>query len=141
MAQLDYNNATSVNTNQSLSGPKDRPKMVAWQLVAQCKDERDAIVLCVNLSKLAHSEIADQLHIDKGYFSRIMSGRVSLPAHKRCQLMALCGNVAPVQFENMKLGYQMFENQLDREEQRLEAQLASLRLQKEQMLDPFLKAA
>jgi hypothetical protein len=147
-AQHDSHNATSVNTNQSFRIAADlaaitgkKPKLVDWAIVAKCKDERAAIVLCVNLSNLAHETIWRKLDIDKGYFSRIMSGRVTFPGHKRCQLMALCENLAPVQFEAMKLGLTVFENQLDRQERELEEALNDVRIRKEQMFNPFLKAA
>ena len=55
--------------------------------------------------------------------------------------MSLCGNVAPVQWENMKLGYQMFENQLDREEQDLRQRLEAIEAQRLMMNSGYLKAA
>ncbi len=115
--------------------------MVDWALVAKCADELDAIVLCVHMSGLKHEWIRDQLGIDKGHWSRLMQGIGNFPTQKRTQLMSLCGNVAPAQWENMKLGYQMFENQLDREEQELRDRLAAIESQRQLMHSGFLKAA
>lgn len=146
----DLANPKSTEVNQTQPEIVDRPlnvvvgkkpKMVDWAIIAKCKDERAAIVLCVNLSNLAHDEIGRQLGIDKGHFSRIMNCRGHFPTHKRSQLMALCENLAPVQFEAMKFGLQMFENQLDREERELEEQLAQVKARKAQMFSPFLRTA
>ena len=122
-----------VNLTQPTSHVTGKPAMVDWALVAKCKDERAAICLCVQLSGLANEEIAHQLGIDKGHWTRIMQGRGHFPTHKRSQLMSLCGNLAPLQFEAMRFGFQLYENQLDKEERECAERLAQIRKQKEMM--------
>lgn len=103
-----------------------RPIEADWALVAKCHDEQDAILLCVHLSRLANEEIARQLSIDKGHWSRIMQGRGNLPPRKRTQLMAICGNIAPLQFEAMKFGRKLVEYDLEREEREARERLAGV---------------
>lgn len=141
MLATEQPKSPEVNRDQPPEPIKKRPKMVDWARIAMCQDELDAIVLCVHLSGVKHEWIRDQLGIDKGHWSRLMQGIGNFPTQKRTQLMSICGNVAPLQFENMKLGYQMFENQLDREEQELRDRLQAIEAQRQMMHSAFLKAA
>lgn len=104
--------------------------MVDWALVAKCADERQAIALCVQYSRFANQEIARALGIDKGHWTRIMQCRGHFPTHKRSQLMAICGNLAPLQYEAMKFGFQLYENPIDKEERECEARLQEIRKRK-----------
>lgn len=79
-------------------------KDVPVELLKMCDDELDAIRLCIQLSSHTHEFISKHLAIDKGHFSRIMSGSVGFPTHKRLALMRMCGNRAPVQYEVMNIG-------------------------------------
>lgn len=133
--------STEVNRGQPAAVPRKKLRMVDWALVAKCEDELQAIVLCVHMSGLKHEWIRDQLGVDKGHWTRLMQGIGNFPTQKRTQLMSLCGNVAPLQWENMKLGYQMFENQLDREEQELRDRLEAIQAQRELSNSGFLRAA
>lgn len=85
-------------------GEPRKLKNVSEELLNMCDDELDAVRLCIQLSSLTNEYIGKQLSIDKGHFSRIMSGSVGFPTHKRLKLMRLCGNRAPVQYEVMQIG-------------------------------------
>ena len=133
MAQVDNSNATELNPHQReipILGISKRPVEVDWALIAKCNDEQDALLLCVHLSRLANEEIARQLGIDKGHWTRIMQGRGNLPARKRTQLMALCGNLAPIQYEAMRFGRQLKENDVEQREKHLLEELARVQAQK-----------
>ncbi len=136
MAQVDNSNSTELNPQQRemrLLGVARRPEEVDWALIAKCNDEQDALLLCVHLSRLANEEIARQLGIDKGHWTRIMQGRGNLPARKRTQLMALCGNLAPIQYEAMRFGRQLKENDVEQREKHLLEELARVQAQKKIM--------
>lgn len=109
-----------------LGAVRTKPVLADWSLVAKCRDGQDAILLCVHLSRLANEEIAFQLSIDKGHWTRIMQGRGNLPERKRTQLMSICGNLAPVQYDSLKFGMKLVEDDLDAKEQALLAQLAQV---------------
>jgi hypothetical protein len=100
-----------------------QPVMVDAALLAHCKNRLDAIRLCVQLSNFSNEVIAEQLTIDKGHFSRIMQGKAHFPDAKSIELMMLCGNYAPMQFEAMKCGFIL---QLDSKEARKAKLLAEI---------------
>lgn len=79
-------------------------KDVPVELLKMCEDELDAVRLCIQLSGYTHEYISKHLSIDKGHFSRIVGGSVGFPTHKRLNLMRMCGNRAPVQYEVMHIG-------------------------------------
>lgn len=79
------------------------------ELLSMCDDELDAIRLCIQLSRFTHEFIGKELSIDKGHFSRIMSGTAGFPTTKRLALMRLCGNRAPLQYEAMQAGCKLLE--------------------------------
>jgi hypothetical protein len=103
---------------------------VDWALIAKCNDEQDALLLCVHLSRLANEEIARRLGIDKSHWTRIMQGRGNLPARKRTQLMSICGNIAPIQYEAMRFGRQLKQHDVEKEEKELLERLARVQAQK-----------
>ncbi|MBB5509590.1 hypothetical protein [Paraburkholderia atlantica] len=80
------------------------------ELLKMCEDELDAIRLCIQLSRFTHEFIGKELAIDKGHFSRIMSGSAGFPTSKRLALMRLCGNRAPIQYEAMHAGCELIES-------------------------------
>ena len=129
--------STEVNGAQGelrpLLGNVKKPMEVDWALIAKCSDEQDALLLCVHLSRLANEEIARQLGIDKGHWTRIMQGRGNLPARKRTQLMSICGNIAPIQYEAMRFGRQLKVNDVEQREKELLEQLAAVQAQKQIM--------
>lgn len=116
-----------------LGAVRTNPSMADWSLVSKCADEQEAILLCVHLSRLANEEIARQLGIDKGHWTRIMQGRGNLPARKRTQLMSICGNLAPLQYDSMKFGFTLSREDLDAQEREAEERLKKIRDQKRLM--------
>lgn len=103
------------------------PVEVNPAFVAGCRNELDALNLCMNLSGLSDETIRDALVIDKGHFSRIRKGRGNFPPNKRVALMELCGNRAPVQYEAMRLNCEVVDLSKDAQIQALEQQLMTLR--------------
>jgi hypothetical protein len=97
------------------------------EFVQRCRNEIDAINLCINLSGLSDEAIYTELSIDKGHFSRLRKGRGNFPSNKRLALMAVCGNRAPVQFEALRLNCDLVDKTKDQQIKELEVQLAQLR--------------
>lgn len=95
------------------------------ELVKKCRHGLDAIRLCVQLSGHTHEHLAKELVIDKGHFSRIMQGKASFPDTKRIQLMSLCGNRAPAQFDALMTGCELVEMSKEARIRELEAKLAA----------------
>jgi hypothetical protein len=85
-------------------GQPARLKDAPAELVKMCDDEIDAMRLCIQLSRFTSDYVSRELSIDKGQFSRILSGTAWFPTAKRVRLMELCGNRALVQYEAMKVG-------------------------------------
>jgi len=81
-------------------------EVAPWDLVERCRDEHDALMLCIQLSRTRYTakQFAEHLDIDPGHWSRIRSGDAHFPTNKRLQLMQLCGNLAPMQFELSRAG-------------------------------------
>lgn len=103
------------------------PERIANEFIKACKSELEALNLCMNLSHLSDEAIRDHLGIDKGHFSRIRKGRGNFPPNKRVALMQFCGNLAPLQYESMRMGYRLQELDKDAHIAALEAQLAAAR--------------
>lgn len=97
------------------------------EYVCRCKDEIAAINLCINLSGLSDEAIYTALSIDKGHFSRLRKGRGNFPSTKRLDLMAICGNRAPTQFEALRLSCDLVDKAKDQQIKELEQQLQLLR--------------
>jgi hypothetical protein len=138
MAFADITKSTELNQHQremALMGlVKTKPDLVDWNVVAKCEDELAAIQLCVHLSRLSNETIAFKLGIDKGHWSRIMQGRGHLPARKRTQLMAICGNLAPMQFDCLKFGFKLKEHDVDAELNEIEQRRSFLLAAKQQQM-------
>lgn len=103
-------------------------KDVPLAYVELCKNEIDAINLCITLSGLSDEAIANELVIDKGHFSRLRKGRGNFPSTKRLELMALCGNRAPAQYEALRLNCDLVDKAKDQQIKDLEQQLQELRM-------------
>jgi len=133
--QLVVTKSTELNHQQDLrpllGNVKRKAELVDWALIARCEDELAALQLCVHLSRLSNETIAFKLGIDKGHWSRIMQGRGHLPARKRTQLMAICGNLAPMQYDCLKFGFKLQEHDVDGELNELEQRRAFLLAAKE----------
>lgn len=122
-ASADTTKSTPLNQGELkplLGMVRTKPDLVDWLLIAKCNDEIEALQLCVQLSRYKYEVLADKLGIDKGHFTRIMQGQGHLPARKRTQLMAICGNLAPTQFDCLKFGYKLKEHDVDAELEQIE---------------------
>jgi hypothetical protein len=104
------------------------PAMVPMELIVRCRNRMDAIRLCVQLSNLALDTIWRQLGIDPGHGTRIMQGRANFPDAKSIELMYLCGNFAPMQFEAWKTGFELHKSDRERRIAELEKELTALRV-------------
>ena len=80
-----------------------RPKHVDHALIAACANARQALSLCIRLSGYTDEVVAKKLGISKGYLSKILNGRASLNGDRRIKLMRVCGNRAPLQYEEFEL--------------------------------------
>jgi hypothetical protein len=107
-----------------------KPEIVDWVLIAKCEDEVQALQLCVQLSRYQYDTVAFKLGIDKGHFTRIMQGHGNLPTRKRTQLMSICGNLAPVQFDCLRFGLKVTEDDLDEQEAEAMARLTKIQAAK-----------
>jgi hypothetical protein len=96
------------------------------ELVSKCRHGLDAIRLCIQLSNHTHEFLCEELGIDKGHFSRIMQGKAWFPDTKRIELMSLCGNRAPAQYDAIMTGCELVELSKDAQIRSLRAQLAEL---------------
>jgi len=138
MAQFDTTKSTALNQSQremALIGiVRTKPELVDWNVVAKCDDELAALQLCVHLSRLSNETIAFKLGIDKGHWSRIMQGRGHLPARKRTQLMSICGNLAPMQFDCLKFGFKLKEHDVEAELNEIEQRRAFLLAARQQQM-------
>lgn len=109
-----------------LSDEKKEPVMAPVELVRACRHRLDAIVLCVQLSRLSNETICAELGIDEGHFSRMMHGRANFPDSKSDQLMALCRNFAPMQWEAMRFGFVLTKDAKETRKAELLAELEQL---------------
>jgi hypothetical protein len=124
MGAVDTSNSTGLNAAQRelglIGSVRTKPDLVDWSLIARCHDELEALQLCVQRSRYKYHQLAHMLGIDPGHFTRIMNGQGHLPARKRTQLMSICGNLAPVQYDVLKFGYKMKEHDVEAELEEVE---------------------
>jgi hypothetical protein len=104
-----------------------KPVDVPIELIRACRNELDALNLCMNLSNLSDETLRDALGIDKGHFSRLRKGRGNFPTTKRIHVMELCGNRAPAQYEAYRLNCDLVDLSKDAQIRALEQQLNLLR--------------
>lgn len=104
--------------------------MVSMELIKACRNRLDAIILCIQLSRLSQGEVAKRLGLDKGHLTRILQGLAYFPDQKSTELMQVCRNYAPMQYEAMAMGFQLYEDPQQKREAELEAELAALRARK-----------
>lgn len=102
------------------------PKSAPAELVEACRHRLDAIRLCVQLSRLPLSRVCDEMGIDPGHMTRIMQCRAHFPDAKSCDLMRLCGNIAPMQYEAHAMGYELAHDEKAERVRQLKAELAAL---------------
>jgi hypothetical protein len=104
------------------------PQPVPAAFIQACGNELEALNLCMNLSRLSDEVIRERLGIDKGHFSRIRKGRGNFPPNKRVELMNLCGNLAPVQYEAFRVGFDLQERAKDARIAELQAEIERLKV-------------
>lgn len=106
-------------------GVMEKPAPVDDQLIQQCDTLLDAILLCVYKSRYTPTRVRDLLGIDKGHWSRILSGQANFPTNKLHQLCQVCRNIAPLQWLSHALGVPLM---IDRTAQRKAELLRELAL-------------
>jgi hypothetical protein len=67
---------------------------VPRHLIEACTCKQQAIALCVKWSGIQDGALAHMLTIDKGNFSRMMTGSAYFPPNKENLLQDICGNEA-----------------------------------------------
>ena len=107
-------------------GAVKAPQRVPDALIRSCDTLSDAILLCVHLSKMPRNRIAEALGIDKGHWSRIMQSGANFPENKLRALQFVCGNLAPLQFQNWEAGFEMYEDPKAKRREELLRELATL---------------
>ncbi len=104
-------------------------KLLSDDLIKQCRNELDAIFLCMHCADIKRTDeqwgIALGLH--KGHFSAIKNGNKHFPTNKRIVLMQLAGNLAPIQYEAMRLDHRLFKETPSEKIKRLEKEIAALK--------------
>lgn len=122
--------------------PRMRP--VDISIVVAQTSFLSAIKLCIQLAGLDSSKsLYIELGIDKGHWSRIMSGEAHFPVDKLSTLMDLCGNEAPLLWLVHVRGYDprqlhKLESELERELRETQDLLAQER-EKNQIISRFVK--
>lgn len=106
-SKAEVSQPRSTTGNDTQRGQRDvggvqqvkEPVFIDPQIIKMCKDELDAVNLCIDLSRMSDEALCARLSIDKGHFSRMRKGRAHFPTAKRIELMWLAGNWAPLQYE------------------------------------------
>lgn len=103
-----------------------KPKKISSELLETCDSLLDSIHLCIHLSKLPHYVIAEKLGIDRGHWTRMMQAQAHFPTNKLKLLQEVCGNYAPLQYQNMESGFEMYEDAKQKRVEELKRELAQL---------------
>lgn len=103
-----------------------KPVMAPSDLVSICHNRLDAIRLCVQLSGYSNETLCELLGIDRGHWTRMMQGRAYFPDTKSIDLMNVCGNLAPMQYEAQALGYTLTQDAKESRKAELRAELKKL---------------
>lgn len=110
----------------------EKPQLVDWHVIEKCQDEIHALQVCVQLSGFHYDTVAFKLGISKSHFTRIMQGHGNLPEKKRTELMSICRNLAPLQFQTLRFGLKLKEDEdLEAQEQQALAVLARVQRQRQ----------
>lgn len=107
-------------------GVMEKPIAVDDSLIHQCDTMLDAILLCVNMSRFTHTRVRDMLGIDKGHWSRILSGQANFPTNKLHQLVQVCRNLAPLQWFSHATGVPLVIDKREQRKAELLRELAAL---------------
>lgn len=98
----------SVQTRIVSLGVVPEPEWLSDLLVARCRSERDAVVLCWakrNRKGLTLRQAAEELGIPASHLSNILSGKKYLPHDFRIKFQRLCSNWAIRQYEDLACGF------------------------------------
>lgn len=106
------------------------PVEVTPQEIVRERDLGGAILLALKAAGLEQKEVQSDLHMDKGQFSRWLSGNEGIKWEKLSALMDLCGNDAPLMWMLQARGYDLsslrkIETELQRENRILREKLAA----------------
>lgn len=96
-----------------------------------------AVVLCIQVSGLGHTEICLALEIDAGHWTRMLKGDANLPLNKLCGLMDLCGNEAPLIWlaHARGKGLVLLKSEAERQAEQARAEADTLRIQVRMLTD------
>lgn len=67
----------------------------------------ESIRYSIRKRNLTEKQVLMELNIDKGHWSRIMSGEAHFPLEKIFDLFSITGNVIPLQYIAMRAGYEI----------------------------------
>lgn len=100
---------------QQISLPIGAP--VSPDVIARCRDMASAIQLSIQVAQLNQKQIYMALRMDKGHWSRVMSGELQFPADRLDALMDLTGNTIPLAWlaHRRGLGLHMLESEQQRQ--------------------------
>lgn len=116
-----------MNREMPLHGTIDEKiEMAPAELIARCKTLHDAAVLSVQLSRHAHETLAKEIGMDKGNFSRFMSGRANIPLRKIPAFMRVCGYYAMLQWLANYFGFDLVKKVNKQRIEELEEELQHL---------------
>lgn len=113
------------------------------EILRRCKSQRDALRVCVEISGLCPKDIAFQLDIDPGHFSRMINqsdDKRHFPQDLVDSLMDICANEIPLRYAALKRGYglQKLKSKLEEENEALKDQLEEER-RKFETITEFMK--
>ena len=100
-------------------------KFAPMDLVKTCRHRLDAIRLCIQLSDMPQELVFDLLGINKGHGTRMLNGQAHFNDKKANELMKVCGNYAPLQFEAWSNNFELVAMKQDARIRELEEQLAA----------------
>jgi hypothetical protein len=108
---------------------QDSEKTVSLDTIITCPTFKDSLKMCKMISGHDDKQIAMQLDIDQGQWSRIFSGVGHFPENKLVQYMKICGNKVPLIWLNYHSGYAMqpLKSGLEMENDRLKAELDKIK--------------
>jgi hypothetical protein len=112
----------------------EAPGRVRPEIIAQCDTLLDAIHICIQLAKVPHSAVAKRLGIDPGHWTRMMQGQAHFPTNKMKDLMAVCRNLAPLQWLAMHTGHQVYSDPEQMELAQIERRRAQILANRPSML-------
>lgn len=107
-------------------GPTEQVHMLPMAWISACRSRHQAIQLCVQASGLTNMQVAHELGIDRGQFTRIMSGTAHFPDRLDDDLMRVCRNYAPMQYSAWRFGFDLQEKGKDARIRELQAELDAL---------------